>query len=152
MPIGAVSVYTSHHRSRLGFWVSPTENPVKQFNSVEFKQEFNDYIERKRNEDRWYKITWFQDKENFKDKIFKLIDRYEDAKLSNSNVEYFRNKIAKKLMSTAYAYGGMRAQEDNSDGSEMSKILMKWYHRIIKEDATQVQMHQIPTRQSPRKE
>lgn len=129
MPLG-LRQPVSYHHSKSGFWVTPTEYPVQPFNSEEFKREFNEYIERKRKEDRWYKITWFQDKENFKSEIFEMIERYEEAKRSNSNVDYFRNKLATKFEKAANNFGGIKASNSNSDGSEMSKILMKWYYRI----------------------
>ncbi len=149
MPMGPVVPYF-HSNSKSSFWVTAIENPVKPFNSEEFKCEFNEYIERKRQEDCWYKITWFTNKENFKSEIFEIIDRYEEAKRSNSNVDYFRNKIAKKFRSTAYAFGGIRAQTDNSDGSEMSKILMKWYYRIAQATVQPDNVNQKSDIASPR--
>lgn len=149
MPIG--QNYTSLcNNTKTGFWVSPNENPVQPFNSDEFMKEFNEYVERKRQEDRWYKVTWFQDKVNFKTEVFRLVDCYEEAKSKNCNVEYFRMKLASKFKKTAFNFGGHKAAESNSDGSEMSKILMKYYYRLNQSAQPEV-VNSVQEQKSPRR-
>lgn len=124
--LGAHAMYTgSYGRGPSGFWARPPREEIVAFNSKEFRREFDAYIEKKREEDRPWKITWFDAKVRARTKIYAILNQYEQT-----GSEYFRIKLAKKIDKVAREFCGWKYKVDNSDGSGMSRMLMKWYHSV----------------------
>lgn len=143
--LGANAMYTGTYgrgpAGPSGFWARPPKEEIVEFNSKQFRCEFDAYIEEKRKEDRPWKITWFNDKIWAQIKIYNILNQYEQT-----GSEYFRNKLAEKIYNTASEFCGWKYQVDNSNGSGMSRMLMKWYHSLKNGEPVKAQVvSSVPT-------
>ena len=128
MPLGYIRFSsTAAFQNSIPFFERPREETIQAYNATVFKAEWNDYIAIKARENKWWRITWYDDKKRFGEEMFRMIDAHT-AHPTNET----KTAVMQKIREGVTAFAGINTHEHSTDSafSEMSRMLMKWYRRI----------------------